>query len=182
MARPDGITWAWITGRDQFPQPCDFCGEPIHKEHVYRVEGDKKRCERCLCKLDREYNQHAPDCRMPSAGEAACKCFDAPHPLRVKWAITVDTYAKDNTGEWERDAWNQLGPDFDTLAEAYEAAKPLTHRSVNLIKWYITSTGRSGSPSYKGFGDKMPPIEVIQARADGTGGWEIPPPMKEIVS
>lgn len=200
MPRADGITWAWITGRDKFPQPCDFCGEPIHKEHAYRVEtigvpptytlglpkcgfcsgvfiadepmcqhcGVRRerqcmRCERCLCRLDHEYNQHVSDCRMPSAGESSCRCLDTPHPLRIKWGVTFDTW----TPEGERDAWEPIGGHLDTLQEAYDVAQR-QNGQVNIVKWYITSTGSSGPTIWKALGGHFPPVEELQQRADGT--------------
>ena len=160
MPRADGITWGWCSGRQNFPQPCGFCGEPIHPEFAYREENGKLRCERCLCAMDHAYNQHEPECRMPSAGESACRCFDLPHPLKIVWALTRDTYTTDG----EKDAWEAIGQNFLTLEDAYAVARGITSHFI-IVKFYVTYTGRSGPVLFKGFNTSLPPLEVILQRS-----------------
>lgn len=164
----DGITWAWMK-REEFPKPCDFCGEPINKEHAYRVEVDyldvdggsrqrieRRRCERCLLKI------HPP-------------------VLAIRWGLTRDVYSSDG----EFDTWEAIGregeadthtmkrvPDFATLEEAYERAKVQTGR-FKIVKWYLHRGMRHGGPCFSGWADSLPPIETVLARAEGT--W-IPEP------
>lgn len=149
----DGITWAWMK-REDFPKPCDFCGEPINKEHAYRVEtvtyvGEPPRalrCERCLLKI-------------------------LPPVIAIRWGLIRDVYTSDG----EFDTWESIDPqyaggkasDFATLEEAYKRAKIHSGR-FKIIKWYLIGGMRSGGPCFSGWADSLPPIETVLARAEGT--------------
>lgn len=131
----DGIRYAWLNP-ETFPRPCDFCGEPIHPQHVYRFEGARYRCERCLCKSG---------------------------ALKIEWGLKINTYTR--TGE--KDSWIPIGKDDATLEACYARALK-QDGNFDLMKWYKRSLGQHGTPVYRGWADKLPPIEEIQAEADGT--------------
>lgn len=152
------ICWAWMVNRREFPKPCDFCGEPIHAQHAYGVyefpalhaitavpveQVEQLRCERCLCKMD-------------------------PAPLVIVWGLSVNTW----TSAGEKDAWEAIGQDDPTLEACYARAQKQTG-NFNIVKWYIQpGLGQHGTPVFKGWADRLPPIEELRAKSDGT--W-IPP-------
>lgn len=146
MTFDDRIRFAWL-GRPDFPRPCAFCGEPIEKEHAYRTE------------YGATPNEGAYRCER-------CLCKLDPATLTIQWGLTRTVFSSDG----EPDDWEPIGY-YSTLAELHERAQKIIDR-FSIVKWYKRAVGSCGPTLWTGWADRLPSIEWLQQKADGT----LPPP------
>ena len=133
-------------GRDSFPVACGFCGVAIQKEHAYRAEPG----DRLMCE--------------------GCLCKLDPAPLTIEWGLTRTLFSSDG----EPDDWEPIAY-YPTLAELHRHADKVTGR-FSIVKWYKRAVGSCGPTLWSGWADRLPSIEWLQQKADGT--LPPPPPLK----